>query len=161
MTSDIAFFKQSIHTAQYGLPYKLAIQLFFQSFFRRRKWLTYLNKFILGISRDKWHKRRSTGGRMNQIRKKRKFELGRPPSNTKVMLLLMKRAIYCIFCLSCFRAFFLDFEKLFHRECYIYIYSYVLLVLDCNYKIWNEIAMMKLLGHLLMFHEKNFSVTTN
>lgn len=39
---------------------------------------------ILGISRDKWHKRRSTGGRMTQIRKKRKFELGRPAANTKV-----------------------------------------------------------------------------
>merc|ERR1712179_199661 len=38
----------------------------------------------MGISRDKWHKRRATGGRMNQLRKKRKFELGRPPSNTKL-----------------------------------------------------------------------------
>ncbi|WAR17384.1 RS8-like protein [Mya arenaria] len=38
----------------------------------------------MGISRDKWHKRRSTGGRVNQLRQKRKFELGRPPSNTKL-----------------------------------------------------------------------------
>ncbi|KAJ8322149.1 hypothetical protein KUTeg_000620 [Tegillarca granosa] len=38
----------------------------------------------MGISRDKWHKRRKTGGRMNQMRKKRKFELGRPGSNTKL-----------------------------------------------------------------------------
>ncbi|XP_060558363.1 small ribosomal subunit protein eS8-like [Ruditapes philippinarum] len=38
----------------------------------------------MGISRDKWHKRRSTGGRMNQLRKKRKFELGRPPAQTKL-----------------------------------------------------------------------------
>ncbi|KAK3583207.1 hypothetical protein CHS0354_025728 [Potamilus streckersoni] len=38
----------------------------------------------MGISRDKWHKRRATGGRQAQIRKKRKFELGRPPSNTKL-----------------------------------------------------------------------------
>uniref|UniRef100_A0A8W8NDG9 Small ribosomal subunit protein eS8 n=1 Tax=Magallana gigas TaxID=29159 RepID=A0A8W8NDG9_MAGGI len=38
---------------------------------------------IMGISRDKWHKRRKTGGRMTQIRKKRKFELGRPAANTK------------------------------------------------------------------------------
>ncbi|KAL5013317.1 hypothetical protein ScPMuIL_007587 [Solemya velum] len=38
----------------------------------------------MGISRDKWHKRRKTGGRMAQMRKKRKFELGRPPSNTKL-----------------------------------------------------------------------------
>ncbi|KAJ8322068.1 hypothetical protein KUTeg_000539 [Tegillarca granosa] len=40
--------------------------------------------YYLGISRDKWHKRRKTGGRMNQMRKKRKFELGRPGSNTKL-----------------------------------------------------------------------------
>ncbi|CAC5389488.1 40S ribosomal protein S8-like [Mytilus californianus] len=38
----------------------------------------------MGISRDKWHKRRKTGGRMTQMRKKRKFELGRPPANTKL-----------------------------------------------------------------------------
>merc|ERR1711874_387819 len=37
-----------------------------------------------GISRDKWHKRRATGGRMAQLRKKRKFELGRPPAQTKL-----------------------------------------------------------------------------
>merc|ERR1711915_349250 len=39
---------------------------------------------IMGISRDKWHKRRATGGRMAQLRKKRKFELGRPPAMTKL-----------------------------------------------------------------------------
>jgi small subunit ribosomal protein S8e len=39
---------------------------------------------LLGISRDRWHKRRPTGGRMAQMRKKRKFELGRPPAMTKV-----------------------------------------------------------------------------
>merc|ERR1712062_739494 len=38
----------------------------------------------MGISRDKWHKRRKTGGRKNPIRNKRKFELGRPPANTKI-----------------------------------------------------------------------------
>merc|ERR1712002_641599 len=38
----------------------------------------------MGIARDRWHKRRATGGRMAQLRKKRKFELGRPPSNTKL-----------------------------------------------------------------------------
>lgn len=38
----------------------------------------------LGISRDKWHKRRATGGKRKAIRKKRKFELGRPAANTKV-----------------------------------------------------------------------------
>merc|ERR1712062_462341 len=37
-----------------------------------------------GISRDKWHKRRATGGRQNPIRKKRKYELGRPAANTKI-----------------------------------------------------------------------------
>lgn len=37
-----------------------------------------------GISRDHWHKRRATGGKRKPIRKKRKFELGRPAANTKV-----------------------------------------------------------------------------
>eukprot|EP00745_Piridium_sociabile_P036056 TRINITY_DN6394_c0_g2_i2.p1 TRINITY_DN6394_c0_g2~~TRINITY_DN6394_c0_g2_i2.p1 ORF type:complete len:227 (-),score=58.52 TRINITY_DN6394_c0_g2_i2:53-679(-) len=38
----------------------------------------------MGISRDSRHKRRKTGGRMSQLRKKRKFELGRPPAMTKI-----------------------------------------------------------------------------
>ncbi|KXJ16777.1 40S ribosomal protein S8 [Exaiptasia diaphana] len=38
----------------------------------------------MGISRDSWHKRRQTGGKMKALRKKRKFELGRPPANTKL-----------------------------------------------------------------------------
>ncbi|CAG0880523.1 unnamed protein product [Darwinula stevensoni] len=38
----------------------------------------------MGISRDNWHKRRSTGGKRKPIRKKRKYELGRPPANTKL-----------------------------------------------------------------------------
>merc|ERR1712147_165178 len=38
----------------------------------------------MGISRDKRHKRRATGGRRPNTCKKRKFELGRPPSNTKL-----------------------------------------------------------------------------
>lgn len=38
----------------------------------------------MGISRDSAHKRRLTGGRRKQIRKKRKFEMGRQPSHTKV-----------------------------------------------------------------------------
>ena len=38
-----------------------------------------------GISRDRWHKRRKTGGRRAPLRKKRKFELGRPAANTKVL----------------------------------------------------------------------------
>ncbi|XP_050696749.1 40S ribosomal protein S8 [Eriocheir sinensis] len=38
----------------------------------------------MGISRDHWHKRRATGGKRTQPRKKRKFELGRPAANTKL-----------------------------------------------------------------------------
>jgi len=38
----------------------------------------------MGISRDSAHKRRLTGGRVNRIRSKRKFEMGRQPANTKV-----------------------------------------------------------------------------
>merc|ERR1712215_660352 len=40
--------------------------------------------FNMGISRDKWHKRRATGGRQNPIRKKRKYELGRPAAQTRL-----------------------------------------------------------------------------
>lgn len=53
-----------------------------------------------GISRDRWHKRRKTGGRMAQLRKKRKFELGRPPAMTKVssscnvLMILLDQFIY-------------------------------------------------------------------
>jgi len=38
----------------------------------------------MGISRDHLHKRRATGGKRAIIRKKRKFELGRPSANTKI-----------------------------------------------------------------------------
>mmetsp|Transcript_36980 Transcript_36980/g.104383 ORF Transcript_36980/g.104383 Transcript_36980/m.104383 type:complete len:213 (+) Transcript_36980:73-711(+) len=38
----------------------------------------------MGISRDSLHKRRSSGGKKKIYRKKRKFELGRPPANTKL-----------------------------------------------------------------------------
>merc|ERR1712157_33785 len=38
----------------------------------------------MGISRDSLHKRRATGGKQKPWRKKRKFELGRVPSNTKL-----------------------------------------------------------------------------
>merc|ERR1711981_1195691 len=41
-------------------------------------------KQIMGISRDSFHKRRKTGGKLTKWRKKRKFELGRPPSMTKI-----------------------------------------------------------------------------
>jgi small subunit ribosomal protein S8e len=40
--------------------------------------------YFKGISRDHWHKRRKTGGKRKPIRKKRKFELGRPAANTKI-----------------------------------------------------------------------------
>ncbi|PRD21023.1 UNVERIFIED_CONTAM: RpS8 [Trichonephila clavipes] len=38
----------------------------------------------MGISRDHYHKRRKTGGKRKPLRKKRKFELGRPAANTKI-----------------------------------------------------------------------------
>ena len=38
----------------------------------------------MGISRDSLHKRRATGGKRPQTRKKRKFESGRPASMTKL-----------------------------------------------------------------------------
>ncbi|KAF8059180.1 RPS8 [Scenedesmus sp. PABB004] len=38
----------------------------------------------MGISRDSLHKRRSTGGRKKTWRKKKKYELGRQPANTKL-----------------------------------------------------------------------------
>nr|8R6F_I Chain I, 40S ribosomal protein S8 [Triticum aestivum] len=37
-----------------------------------------------GISRDSMHKRRATGGKQKAWRKKRKYELGRQPANTKL-----------------------------------------------------------------------------
>jgi len=38
----------------------------------------------MGISRDKAHKRRATGGKKKRIRMKRKYEMGRQPANTKI-----------------------------------------------------------------------------
>jgi len=38
----------------------------------------------MGITRGDQHKRRATGGKKAPIRKKRKFELGRPAANTKI-----------------------------------------------------------------------------
>ncbi|KAK9689439.1 hypothetical protein RND81_09G059200 [Saponaria officinalis] len=38
----------------------------------------------MGISRDSMHKRRATGGKRKAHRKKRKYELGRQPANTKL-----------------------------------------------------------------------------
>uniref|UniRef100_A0A673BMW5 40S ribosomal protein S8 n=1 Tax=Sphaeramia orbicularis TaxID=375764 RepID=A0A673BMW5_9TELE len=34
--------------------------------------------------KDNWHKRRKTGGKRKPYHKKRKYELGRPPANTKI-----------------------------------------------------------------------------
>ncbi|KAH0670800.1 hypothetical protein KY290_026220 [Solanum tuberosum] len=39
----------------------------------------------MGISRDSMHKRRATGGKKKAWRKKRKYELGRQPANTKLV----------------------------------------------------------------------------
>ena len=38
----------------------------------------------MGISRDSRHKRRETGGKRSGYRKKRNFEKGRPPAETKL-----------------------------------------------------------------------------
>jgi len=38
----------------------------------------------MGISRASFHKRRATGGKRKPMRKKRKFEMGRPPAMTKL-----------------------------------------------------------------------------
>ncbi|KNC83324.1 40S ribosomal protein S8 [Sphaeroforma arctica JP610] len=38
----------------------------------------------MGMGRDSWHKRRSTGGHRAPLRKKRKFELARPAAMTKI-----------------------------------------------------------------------------
>merc|ERR1712141_155473 len=42
------------------------------------------NLFAMGISRDSEHKRRATGGKRPQTRKKRAFLMGRPSSMTKL-----------------------------------------------------------------------------
>ena len=38
----------------------------------------------MGISQAKWHKKRKTGGKRPTYKKKRKYELGRPASMTKI-----------------------------------------------------------------------------
>ena len=38
----------------------------------------------MGITRDKWHQWRKTGGHQDPLHKKRKYELGRPAANTKL-----------------------------------------------------------------------------
>ncbi|KAL2334754.1 hypothetical protein Fmac_015967 [Flemingia macrophylla] len=52
---------------------------------RRSSHRSLLRKWVLsGISRDSMHKRRATGGKKKAWRKKRKYELGRQPANTKL-----------------------------------------------------------------------------
>ena len=51
---------------------------------RKQLMIHFHTEISAGISRDSWHKRRATGGKRKPIRKKRKFELGRPAANTKV-----------------------------------------------------------------------------
>merc|ERR1711890_215622 len=44
-----------------------------------------LTEFGMGISRDSLHKRRATGGKRPQTRKKRAYEAGRPSAMTRLM----------------------------------------------------------------------------
>ncbi|KAK2076626.1 40S ribosomal protein [Prototheca wickerhamii] len=49
----------------------------------------------MGISRDSLHKRRATGGKQSKWRKKRKYELGRQPANTKLSSNVTVRHVRC------------------------------------------------------------------
>merc|ERR1712205_110428 len=49
----------------------------------------------MGISRDSLHKRRATGGKQKPWRKKRKYELGRQPANTKLSSNVTVRQVRC------------------------------------------------------------------
>ena len=64
-------------------------------------WLIYAVSFLRsrGICRDSRHKRRHTGGKRKSIKKKRKFELGRPMASTK----LGKDVVCCLYEKSCAR----------------------------------------------------------
>merc|ERR1712139_433890 len=44
-----------------------------------------LTEFGMGISRDSLHKRRATGGKRPQTRKKRVYDMGRPSAMTRLM----------------------------------------------------------------------------
>merc|ERR1712196_124182 len=46
--------------------------------------LSYRGALTMGISRDSFHKRRKTGGKLTKWRMNRKFELGRQASGTKI-----------------------------------------------------------------------------
>merc|ERR1712205_19984 len=49
----------------------------------------------MGISRDSLHKRRAAGGKQKPWRKKRKYELGRQPANTKLSSNVTVRQVRC------------------------------------------------------------------
>lgn len=49
----------------------------------------------MGISRDSVHKRRATGGKQAPWRKKKKFEMGRQPANTKLSTHTDVREVRC------------------------------------------------------------------
>eukprot|EP00892_Ulva_mutabilis_P006433 jgi/Ulvmu1/4161/UM019_0140.1 len=49
----------------------------------------------MGISRDSVHKRRATGGKQAPWRKKKKFEMGRQPANTKLSTSTDIRTVRC------------------------------------------------------------------
>lgn len=62
----------------------------------------------MGISRDSVHKRRATGGKQAPWRKKKKFEMGRQPANTKLSTHTDVRHVRCRGGNSKFRALRLD-----------------------------------------------------
>ena len=62
----------------------------------------------MGISRDSLHKRRATGGKQKPWRKKRKYELGRQPANTKLSSNVDVRVVRCRGGARKFRALRLD-----------------------------------------------------
>merc|ERR1712205_137579 len=62
----------------------------------------------MGISRDSLHKRRLTGGKQKPWRKKRKYELGRQPANTKLSSHVDVRTVRCRGGNKKFRALRLD-----------------------------------------------------
>lgn len=62
----------------------------------------------MGISRDSRHKHRATGGRMPIVVKKRKYEMGRPASNTKLGTSSRIRVVRCRGGNKKFRALRLD-----------------------------------------------------
>merc|ERR1711942_612471 len=53
-------------------------------YFTCLKFLVKKRLLNMGISQAKWHKKRKTGGKRPTYKKKRKYELGRPASMTKI-----------------------------------------------------------------------------